>query len=165
MTTIELIPHLDAGDRHAWPGDQDERPLSELGWEQARAIAQALAAEPIAALFASPALRARQTLEPLAALLGLPIETLPALAERGEYETERRLGDRGEAALQELARRHPGGRVAAASHRDIIPIVIQRLAFEHGLRVEQFVGRGQWYSIDLGKDVRLALRGSPLHAG
>ena len=35
--TIDLVPHLDAGDRTKWHGDQNERPLSELGLRQAGA--------------------------------------------------------------------------------------------------------------------------------
>ena len=35
--TIDLLPHLDAGDRTTWQGDQNERPLSELGLRQAGA--------------------------------------------------------------------------------------------------------------------------------
>ena len=61
MTIIDLVPHMDAGDRNVWQGDQDERPLTDLGWEQARAQAEALAGEKIDALYTSPALRARQT--------------------------------------------------------------------------------------------------------
>ena len=29
--TIDLVPHMDAGDRKQWQRDQDERPLSALG--------------------------------------------------------------------------------------------------------------------------------------
>ena len=39
--TIDLIPHLDAGDRTQWQGDQNQRPLSDLGLRQAHALAEA----------------------------------------------------------------------------------------------------------------------------
>jgi 8-oxo-dGTP diphosphatase len=64
---------MDAGDRHAWTGDQDLRPLGELGWRQAEALSEALAGRGIGALNASPALRARQTLEPLSQRLNLTV--------------------------------------------------------------------------------------------
>jgi broad specificity phosphatase PhoE len=67
---------MDAGDRHRWTGDQDRRPLSDLGRRQAARLAAALAATPVHALFSSPALRCRQTLEPLADRFGLRIELL-----------------------------------------------------------------------------------------
>lgn len=49
-------------------------PLDDTGLAQARAVAKRLRHEPIAALFASPLLRTRQTIAPLAAELGLPIQ-------------------------------------------------------------------------------------------
>jgi len=57
-------------------------PLDDAGLAQAQALAGRLAgrqAAPIAALYASPLLRAQQTLAPLAAELGLPIQTHPGL--------------------------------------------------------------------------------------
>jgi phosphoserine phosphatase len=48
-------------------------PLDEVGWSQARALASRLGREPIAALYASPLLRARQTLAPLAEATGLMV--------------------------------------------------------------------------------------------
>ena len=39
--TIDLLPHLDAGDRTKWRGDQNERPLTDLGRRQAAAMADA----------------------------------------------------------------------------------------------------------------------------
>jgi broad specificity phosphatase PhoE len=66
----------------AWnAGSGDERfrgrtdlPLDDTGHAQARAVDTRLASEPIAALYSSPLLRPRQTLEPLAARTGLPVQ-------------------------------------------------------------------------------------------
>ncbi len=49
-------------------------PLDEVGQAQARAVAARLAGESLAALYASPLLRARQTIAPLAEKLGLAIQ-------------------------------------------------------------------------------------------
>ena len=70
---IDLVPHLDAGDMTKWQGDQNVRPLSELGRRQAAAIADALGEEQVDALYSSPALRCRKSLEPLAERFGLGI--------------------------------------------------------------------------------------------
>lgn len=78
-TRILLIRH----GRTAWnEGAGEERfrgrtdlPLDASGRAQARALAAKLKAEPIAALYASPLIRARQTIEPLAAELSLPIRS------------------------------------------------------------------------------------------
>ena len=80
--TIDLVPHMDAGDRNTWPGDQDERPLSDLGLRQAAALADALRWAPIDALYAGPALRCRQTLDVLSESLGLLVNVLPELDEK-----------------------------------------------------------------------------------
>ena len=39
--TIDLLPHLDAGDGTTCHGDQNERPLTDLGRRQAAARADA----------------------------------------------------------------------------------------------------------------------------
>ncbi len=60
---------------------QSDVALSPLGLRQAEAIADALAEEPIDAVFASPLRRAMQTAEPIAARLGLAIQADDRLKE------------------------------------------------------------------------------------
>ena len=60
---------------------QSDAPLSELGHRQSAAVAEALAALPIEALYSSPLRRARQTAEPIAARLKLPVHDDPRLME------------------------------------------------------------------------------------
>ena len=60
---------------------QSDVELSLLGLRQAAAIADALAEEQIDAIFASPLRRAMQTAEPIAARLGLTIQTDDRLKE------------------------------------------------------------------------------------
>jgi len=50
-------------------------PLDVAGRNQARAVARKLKSEPIAALYASPLIRAQQTMEPLAGELNLPVRS------------------------------------------------------------------------------------------
>ncbi|GAB2828678.1 histidine phosphatase family protein [Lentzea nigeriaca] len=56
-------------------------PLTELGHKQARELADTLAGEEIAAVYASIGLRARQTALPTAERLGLPVQILPGIHE------------------------------------------------------------------------------------
>ena len=152
--TVDLVPHLDAGDRTQWRGDQDERPLSALGRRQARALADALAAEPADALYSSPALRCRQSLEPLAERLGLRITVLPELSESqqegwiqgatgGAHAAGRML-----VALAQIRDAQPEGRTIACSHGDVIPALAAFLVGAHGLRgVAELKRRGQWYRV------------------
>lgn len=56
-------------------------PLTELGRRQADALADALAVEPVAGVYASTALRAQQTARPVAERHGLPVEIAAGLHE------------------------------------------------------------------------------------
>ena len=77
---------MDAGDRRVWSGDQDLRPLSELGQRQAQLLCDVIAKQPCDALFSSPALRCRQTIEPLARRFGLEIAVLHNLRETEGFQ-------------------------------------------------------------------------------
>jgi broad specificity phosphatase PhoE len=55
--------------------------LSEPGWRQARALARDLARRPISRVQSSPQRRARETAEPIARALGLPVEMAPKMDE------------------------------------------------------------------------------------
>jgi 8-oxo-dGTP diphosphatase len=80
VVRLTFVRHARAGSKRAWEGDDDLRPLDELGLEQAAALAPQLAAAgPVRRLVSSPTVRCVQTLEPLAALVDLPIETWDAL--------------------------------------------------------------------------------------
>ncbi|MBI2954250.1 MAG: alpha-ribazole phosphatase [Chloroflexi bacterium] len=56
-------------------------PLNETGAAQARAVAERLAHEKIAAVFSSPLLRALKTAEPIAQKLGLAVQIADALVD------------------------------------------------------------------------------------
>jgi broad specificity phosphatase PhoE len=74
MARIILVRH----GQTAWNREQIFRgradlPLSDHGHAQARAVGDHLAGQDVAAIHASPMLRARQTAEPLARAKGLPV--------------------------------------------------------------------------------------------
>jgi probable phosphoglycerate mutase len=56
--------------------------LTARGRQQALAAAETLASEPITAIYVSPLRRARDTAEPIAARLRLPLNVIEALSER-----------------------------------------------------------------------------------
>jgi probable phosphoglycerate mutase len=62
--------------------------LTARGREQAREAALVLGAEPISAIYSSPLRRARETAEPIAAALRLPVSIIAELAERGRGALE-----------------------------------------------------------------------------
>lgn len=83
VTRLYLIRHgQSAGNAEGRFGGHSATPLSDLGREQARLTAQALARENISAIYASDLLRTMQTAEPLAELLNIPVVATPAFRER-----------------------------------------------------------------------------------
>jgi broad specificity phosphatase PhoE len=92
-TRIFLIRHgateLSSEDRFA--GEVDVA-LSEIGRNQARRLSERLASEKVAAIYASPLGRTRETAEIIAAPHRIPIQLRPALREisHGHWEGKRR---------------------------------------------------------------------------
>ena len=92
-----------------------------MGHAQAEAIAATLASAPIRRVLTSPSVRCVQTIEPLAAKLGLRIQISGELSEgSGGWRTE---------ALVDRLCREAGDSVLC-SHGDVIPEMLWRLA--HG---------------------------------
>lgn len=82
MTTILLARHGESDWNHAqrWQGHAD-RPLTDRGREQARALAERLRDVELDAVYSSDLTRARDTAEIVAAEHGLPVHELAALRE------------------------------------------------------------------------------------
>lgn len=118
-----LVRHAHAGSRSHWEGPDDQRPLSPKGQRQARHLEALLAEEPISRVLTSPAVRCTQTVEPLAAALGLPVEPTPLLAEGADPV----------AAIEHMLATAPASPVLC-SHGDLIPEII-RLLRRRGMRV------------------------------
>jgi phosphohistidine phosphatase SixA len=108
---IALVRHADGGSRGTV--DDAERPLSGLGREQAKGLVGQLVEVPLARVLSSPYVRCQQTVEPLAAARGLPVEDVDALAE-GHSAAEVL------ALLPELA----SAGAALCSHGDVIGDVV-----------------------------------------
>jgi len=81
-TTILLARHgeTDWNAERRWQGHVD-RPLNELGREQAHGLADALEGESIAAIYSSDLLRAHETARIVGARLGIDVVVDPALRE------------------------------------------------------------------------------------
>jgi phosphohistidine phosphatase SixA len=94
--TISLVRHAKAGVRKSWRGPDELRPLSKAGRNQAKALAKTLLDQhdgEIARVMTSPYTRCRQTFEPLAEELGLPVEESEALIEGASLADALRLVD------------------------------------------------------------------------
>lgn len=79
--TLYIVRHGKAGSRSAWTERDDLRPLTKAGRRQAEAIADDLGDAGIARILSSPYVRCRQTVEPLAERVRLPVDLSDALEE------------------------------------------------------------------------------------
>jgi len=119
---IYLVRHGKAGSRRDWKGPDDQRPLSKRGRRQAERLVDLLSDVGIEAVYSSPSLRCLQTVEPLAEKLGFTVEARPQLGEgRPEDDVAGFVGD-----LMSTT-------TAVCSHGDMIPIMLDVLARDHGV--------------------------------
>jgi 8-oxo-dGTP diphosphatase len=81
-----VVRHAHAGAKDRWTGDDRLRPLSVRGRGEALALVELLAPYRPRRVLSSPLLRCVQTVEPLAAHLGLPVETSEALRPRADRD-------------------------------------------------------------------------------
>lgn len=121
-SSLHLIRHAAAGDRHRWDGSDEIRPLSAKGSRQADGLAGALAGTGISRVLSSPYLRCTETVEPLAAALGVEVESHADLAEGSHPEAIARL-------LAEVG----GTSIVVCSHGDVIPDALAHLQ-DQGVR-------------------------------
>ena len=117
--TVHLVRRAVALRRSEWPGPDRMRPLSGGGHRQAHRLVDLLEGVAVTRVISSPSLRCRQTLEPLAARRGLPLETDARLAEGCEVPAALGL-------LESLGEES----AVLCSHEDIIPGLIERLCAE-----------------------------------
>lgn len=167
MALFLLIRHAES----PWSPD-DMRPLSPIGRRAAEHLSASLASFGIEAIYSSPYARALETVRPLANHLGLPIQELRDLRERtlGSFrcdtvdeavtatwsdfdfvhpggESSRAAQARAHAVTQMLARRHPTGPVALATHGNLLALLLN--AFDRSAGVDL------WRSLTLPDVFRL----------
>lgn len=79
--TVLLVRHGTAGRRSRFSGDDTQRPLDKRGRAQAEALTELLLAFGAGTVHAADRVRCRQTVEPLAAELGVAVHNEPMLTE------------------------------------------------------------------------------------
>ncbi|HKI92794.1 MAG TPA: histidine phosphatase family protein [Gaiellaceae bacterium] len=134
MTTLLLVRHgeTDWNAEGRLQGHTD-RPLNDYGRRQAAALAEQLADEEIAAIYASDLARARETAEIVSGRIGLPVALDPDLREKnwGSWEgltaaerervehvgeTTKEHRERTLRAVHRIAEQHPGECVVVVTH-------------------------------------------------
>ena len=162
--TVELVPHCWSVERDGWTGSHDVRPLDEFGLRQATALVAAIGTD-VDGVYSSPTARCRQTVAPLAEAAGLPVHDLAELYEAGDFGEPaagtdgvpdlmvRALGGAWAAgrmmrAVAVMMDAHPQGRAVAASHGDVIPVLLAALSSAFDIQRPRHVGRSGWYTLE-----------------
>src|SRR3954469_10030279 len=78
-----LVRHGSAGERGAWPGDDRERPLDDLGHVQAEALVAVLDIYGVVRVLSADVLRCLDTVGPFATSRSVPVESEPLVSETG----------------------------------------------------------------------------------
>jgi 8-oxo-dGTP diphosphatase len=139
--TVYLVRHARAGSRSRWEGDDARRPLSKPGRVQAAAIAERLAQEPIDVVVSSPYARCVGTVEPLAARLGIAVETSEALAEGARLSQSLPLFEK----LQDRE-------VVLCTHGDVMQDLLDHFG-RHGVELRDHrMEKGSVWVFDVGDD-------------
>jgi len=106
----------------AWNGPDSSRPLEQIGIEQARSSARAIASYAPKRLISSTAARCMSTIEPLALLTGLDVKATPAISqdahEEGVADIARVVGKR-------IKRRETS---VLCSHGPVLPDILGEVA-------------------------------------
>ena len=121
--TIYIVRHAKAGKRSEWHDEDNLRPLSKTGWQQAEMVAEQLKKLSITSLISSPATRCVQTLEPLTKAKKLKVKVDKRLIEFGDV-----------ADMLEIAEEVEDSTVLS-SHGDMIPELIKTLE-RRGMKIE-----------------------------
>lgn len=158
MTEILLVRHgqTDWNLEHRVQGHTDT-PLNAVGTEQARALAETLAAVPLAAVYSSDLVRARDTATIVARFHGLEVVLDHDLREKnfgswegltdreiavrfpeavrgrwGDGETTEEVTERALAAIARIRVSRPSGPVLVVSHGGPIRAILGHHAVDHG---------------------------------
>lgn len=116
--TVLVVRHGTAGRRSRFSGDDRRRPLDKKGRAQAEALVGQLLAFGAATVYAADRVRCHQTVEPLAAELGVTVHNEPDLTEEAYSENPKHARRR----VLEIARK--GGTPVICTQGKVIPDLI-----------------------------------------
>ena len=120
--TVLLVRHASAGNRADWSGDDRTRPLDSCGIAQADELVRVLSRFEVGRILAADFIRCIDTVAPLAATLGVPVEAEPLLSEVGHPGRE----DEAVALVRSLGDAEHDA--VACSQGDVIPALVAHIA-------------------------------------
>jgi broad specificity phosphatase PhoE len=130
---IVVVRHGQAEPKKGWAGTDEDRPLVARGRRQAGRLGQVVGRRPPDRVISSPALRCRQTVQPLADQRGVEVEVDEALA-RGAGPAAAEL------CRELLAKQPDDSTVVLCTHREVLVDLLPRLAAELGPKLGPNLG-------------------------
>lgn len=131
-TTI-IVRHARAGSRSKYKGEDCKRPLDKLGRAQAESLVSQLLAFGVTELHAAPRVRCRQTLEPLAQEISVPIDDEAALTDEAYNEDKKAA----RARVLEIASGSAGVTPVICTQGKVIPDLIAWWCERDGVRPDK----------------------------
>lgn len=123
---IIVLRHAKATPPYDFPGEDSDRPLTQRGTAEARAIVPGLSAFAPTVIRTSDARRCRQTVAPVAAALGLKVKATAALSqdafEEGTSDIRRVVGNRVRKRVSAII----------CSHGPVLPEIVREVALATG---------------------------------
>jgi broad specificity phosphatase PhoE len=114
LTTVFILRHAEK------TADGDNPPLTEAGMRRAQFLVRAVEDANVQAIYTTQFKRNRDTAQPLADRLGIPVTEVPInLSSPGDY---------GKQLAKEILEKHSGETVVVVSHITIIPTLIESLS-------------------------------------
>lgn len=122
-SVVALVRHARAGRRRDWHGDDNLRPLDDTGIRQALYLGGLLRCFGPRRVVSAEPVRCMQTVEPLGAMLGLPVEVDPLFSDEHYVRSSAPTIDAVHALLAK-----PGGSTVICSQGVTIPSLIEVLS-------------------------------------
>ena len=119
---LVLLRHAKAVSRDEWQGDDDDRPLDDLGENQARRMLAIYQVFNLSQIHTSDAVRCFSTVEPMAKGLAIKLEVTGKLSESGYRKDKERAFDYAKELLKE------GSNSLICSHNPILPKMLNKLS-------------------------------------
>jgi 8-oxo-dGTP diphosphatase len=144
-----LLRHAKAVSRDEWQGDDDDRPLDDLGANQARRLLAIYQVFNLSQIHTSDALRCYSTVEPLAKGLGIKLEVTGKLSESGYRKDKERAFDYAKELLKE------DSNSLICSHNPILPKMLNKLSKRSDVEAdeEKLSPADGWVLHRIGKEI------------
>lgn len=157
--TVLIVRHGSAGRRSRFSGDDTQRPLDKKGRAQAEALTGLLLAFGATDVYAADRVRCHQTVEPIAAELGVSVHNEPALTEESYSHHPKKAHHR------VLAIARSGGTPVICTQGKVIPDLIKWWCARDGVSPDKSRNRkGSIWALSLSQGRLIAAdhMGSPL---